>query len=117
MRPEPTNFTRRLTQHSEWVINAQLGFDSWDGKHGATLVYNSFGERIFFAGIRGFDDAYQQPFHSLDFVYSWFPTENLSLKFRFKNLLDEKIEIEQEEVTILEQTVGLTFLFDIKYEL
>jgi outer membrane receptor protein involved in Fe transport len=114
---QPTNFTRRLTQHSKWVVNAQLGFDSPNGKHGATMVYSAFGERIFFAGIRGFDDAYEQPFHSLDFVYSWFPTENLSLKLRLKNLLDEKVSIEQEGVKILEQTVGTTFLFDIRYDL
>ena len=84
---------------------------------GATLVYNAFGERIFFAGIRGFDDAYEQPFHSLDFVYSWYPTDNLSFKLRFQNLLDETTTIEQEGVEILDQTVGLSFLFDVKYEL
>ncbi len=117
-----TNRTRRLTQHSEWVMNLQLGYDSFDGKWGSTLVYNSFGPRIFFAGINGQDDAYEQPFHSLDFVLSWFPTENLSLKFRAQNILDDKTQIDQEsslgeEVRILEQTVGTTLLFDIKYEL
>jgi outer membrane receptor protein involved in Fe transport len=55
-----TNEKRRLTQQSEWVVNLQLGFDSFNGKHGATLVYNAAGERIFFAGINGFDDAYEQ---------------------------------------------------------
>jgi outer membrane receptor protein involved in Fe transport len=114
---QPTNFTRRLTQHSEWVANVQLGYDSFNGMHGATLVYNAFGERIFFAGIRGFDDAYEQPFHSLDFVYSFYPTQNLSMKLRLQNLLDDKTTIEQDGVKILEQTVGLTFLFDIKYQL
>lgn len=114
---EPTNFSRRLTQHSEWVVNLQLGYDSFNAKHGATLVYNAFGERIFFAGIRGFDDAYEQPFHSLDFVYSFYPTENLSLKLRLQNLLDETTTIEQDGVKILDQTVGVSFLFDIKYEL
>ena len=95
----------------------QLGFDSFDGKHGATLVYNSFGDRIFFAGIENFDDAYEQPFHSLDFVYSWFATEHLSVKVRLKNLLDQNVEIEQDGVTILEQDVGATALLDIKWKL
>ncbi len=117
-----TNRTRRLTQHSEWVANLQLGFDSIDGKWGSTLVYNAFGPRIFFAGINGQDDAYEQTFHSLDFVLSWFPTENLSLKFRAQNILDETTDIDQKNtegdtVRILEQTVGTTLLFDIKYEL
>jgi TonB-dependent receptor len=114
---QPTNESRRLTQHSEWVVNIQLGFDSFDAKHGATLVYNAFGERIFFAGIRGFDDAFEQPFHSLDFVYSWYPTENLSFKVRLQNLLDETTSIEQDGVEIFEQDYGVNFLFDVKYEL
>ena len=65
-----TNTSRRMTQHSEWVVNLQMGFDSYDRRHGATLVYNSFGERIFFGGIDSFDDAYEQPFHALDFIYT-----------------------------------------------
>ncbi|MDA1077397.1 MAG: outer membrane beta-barrel protein, partial [Proteobacteria bacterium] len=34
-----TNASRSLTQHSDWVANVQLGFDSFNGRHGATLVY------------------------------------------------------------------------------
>lgn len=112
-----TNRTRRLTQHSQWVANLQLGFDSHNGKHGATLVYNAFGPRLFFAGINGRDDAFEQTFHSLDFVYTFFPTDNWTIKLRLQNMLDEKTEIEQEGVTILEQSVGTTILFDIKYAL
>ena len=112
-----TNTSRRMTQQSNWVANLQIGFDSFNGKHGATLVYNGFGERIFFAGIESFDDAYEQPFHSLDFVYNWFATERLTLKARVRNLLDESVEIEQDGVTILEQDVGTTVLFDVRWEL
>jgi len=117
-----TNQKRRLTQQSDWVVNAQLGFDSFNGKWGATLVYNAFGPRIFYAGIDGNGDAFEQPFNSLDLVGSWFPTEHLSLKLRFKNILDDKTEIQQkntagENVTVLEQTVGTTILFDVRYEL
>jgi TonB-dependent receptor len=112
-----TNETRRLAQHSEWVTNLQLGYDSPDGQHGATLAYNSFGERILFAGINGFDDAFEQPFHSLDFTYSWFTTDNLTLKLRIRNLLEDELEVEQEGVKIIEQEVGMTWLFDITWAL
>lgn len=112
-----TNTSRRLTQHSKWVANMQLGYDSPDGKHGATLAYNSFGERILFAGIDGLDDAFEQPFHSLDLTYSWFPTEQLTLKLRVRNLLDEKFEVEQEGVTIIEQEPGLTMLIDARWSI
>jgi outer membrane receptor protein involved in Fe transport len=112
-----TNFTRQLTQHSDWVANLQVGFDSFNSKHSASLVYNSYADRIFFAGINGFDDAREQPFHSLDLVYSYYPTENVSFKLRLRNLLDEQFEIEQDGVTILEQDVGMTMLFDVKWAL
>jgi len=117
-----TNQKRRLTQQSKWVVNAQLGYDSFSGKWGATLVYNAFGPRIFYAGIDGNGDAYEQTFNSLDFVGSWFPTEHLSLKLRLKNILNDKTTIKQtntldDNVTVLEQDVGTTFLFDVRYEL
>ena len=116
-----TNDKRRMTQHSEWVANLQLGWDSQNAQHAATLVYNVFGERIFFAGTDGNDDAFEQPFHSLDFVYSWYPTENLTLKVKFQNILDESLEIEQVgsagKVTVLEQDIGTTFAVDLKWEL
>lgn len=112
-----TNRQRPLTQQSDWVANLQLGFDSSDNRHSATLVYNSFGERVFFAGINGFDDAYEQPFHSLDLVYSFYPTEQLSLKLKVQNLLDAATEIEQAGVRIIEQTVGTTWSLDVRWSL
>jgi TonB-dependent receptor len=112
-----TNVSRRLTQHSKWVANMQLGYDSPDGKHGATLAYNSFGERILFAGIDGLDDAFEQPFNSLDLTYSWFPTEQITLKFRVRNLLDEKLEVVQQGVKIIEQEPGLTMLIDARWSI
>ncbi|MEM9620311.1 MAG: TonB-dependent receptor [Pseudomonadota bacterium] len=116
-----TNDNRRLTQHSEWVANVQFGWDSADAKHAATLVYNAFGERIFFAGVDGNGDAFEQPFHSLDLVYSWYPTENLTLKIKAQNLLDDELEIEQDgaagNVVVIEQDVGTTFSVDLKWQL
>lgn len=112
-----TNESRQLTQHSKWVSNLQLGYDSPGGIHGATLAYNSFGERILFAGIDGFDDAFEQPFHSLDLTYSWFATDNLTVKLRVRNLLDEKLEVKQDGVTIIEQNLGRTGLIDFRWAL
>lgn len=82
----------------------------------------SGGGGVFYAGINGQEDAYEQTLHSLDFVYSWFPSENWTLKFRAQNILNEETEIDQtssagDEVRILEQTVGTNFLLDIRYEL
>jgi TonB-dependent receptor len=110
-----TNDERRLTQHAPWVINLQLGFDAPNERHSASLAYNAFDERVFFAGSNGAPDAYEQPFHSLDIVYSYYPLEQMSLRFRVQNLLDEQLEIEQGGVTVLEQTVGTSFKVDLAY--
>jgi outer membrane receptor protein involved in Fe transport len=113
--PNLTNDKRPMTQHSDLVVNFQLGYDSPDTRHSASLAYNMYSERIFFAGRFGADDATEQPFNSLDLIYSFHPTEKLSLKLRLQNLLDEDIVIEQGGVDILEQSVGLTTKLDFTY--
>ena len=112
-----TNESRRMTQQSPWVFNLQLGYDSTNTKHSATVVYNAFGERIYFAGISGIGDAFEQPFHSLDFVYGWHPAETLSLRLRLKNLLGDTVEVVQDSVTVIEQHIGTQASVDLKWEL
>lgn len=108
-----TNRERPLTQQSDWLVNVQLGFDSFDRMHSASLVYNMFSERIFFAGRNGAPDAYEQPFNSLDLVYSFYPTDMLSMRLRAQNLLDEEIEVKRGDVAVLEQEIGMTFRLDL----
>jgi len=110
-----TNNVREMSQHSPWVVNLQLGFDSPNQRHSASLAYNAFGERLFFAGTNGAPDAFEQPFHSLDLIYSYYPTEAMTIKLRLQNLLDEQLEIEQGGVTTLEQTVGSVIKLDLAY--
>jgi outer membrane receptor protein involved in Fe transport len=112
-----TNDVRPMAQHSEYVANLQLGFDSDNGAHAFTLAYNTFGERLFFAGRDGAPDAYEQPFDSLDFVYSFFPTDRLSMKFRIQNLLDEELEIQQRDTVVIGQKLGTTAKIDVKWDL
>ncbi len=104
-----------MTGHSQYVANLQLGYDSPGGAHSASLAYSVYGERIFFAGRNGADDAYEQPFNSLDLIYSWFPTESLSVKVRLQNLLEAKTKIDQGGVTVLEQPIGTTAKLDVSY--
>ena len=106
-----------MSQHSDSVVNLQLGYDSPNGKHTFTVAYNTFSERLFFAGRDGVPDAYEQPFDSLDFVYSLFPTDHLSMKFRVQNLLDEQLSIEQSGTEVISQDLGTTFKIDVKWNL
>jgi len=111
-----TNDERRLVGHSEWVLNLQLGWDADNGKHSGSLVYNSFGERIIVPGVSGNEDAQEQPFHSLDLVYTYYPDFNTTLKFKVKNMLGEEKDIIQENLTLLNETVGTSFSASFTYD-
>jgi hypothetical protein len=111
-----TNLTRRLTGHSQYVANMQAGYDSDDGEHSLSVVYNVFGERILIPGIDGFDDSYEQPFHSLDTVYKYYPNFNTTVTFKVQNLLGESKELEFEDVLLRSQTKGTNVSLSLKYD-
>ncbi|WP_159819806.1 TonB-dependent receptor domain-containing protein [Colwellia sp. 20A7] len=111
-----TNPTRRMTGHSEYVLNFNLGWDAPNGYHSATLVYNVFGERIIIPGIEGKDDAYEQPFHSLDMVYTYYPTFSSTVTFKVQNILGEDKAIEFEDTLIQSETKGTQFEVALKWD-
>lgn len=111
-----TNLERPLSGHSKHVVNLQLGFDSDNDEHNATLTYNVFGKRIAFAGVNDKDDAYEQPFNSLDFVYSYTPFESTSVKLSMKNLLDEDVEIMQQGELLQRRVEGQSYGLSFSYK-
>jgi outer membrane receptor for ferrienterochelin and colicin len=111
-----TNPTRRMTGHSEYVVNMNLGWDAPNGNHSATLAYNVFGDRIIVPGIEGKDDAYEQPFHSLDLVYTYYPTYASTITFKLQNMLGEDKEIEFEDTLLKSQTKGTRFEVALQWE-
>ena len=112
----PTNPVRDLAGASDFVVNAQLGYDSSNGRHAATLVYNVYGERLYVAGRNGAPDGFEQPFHSLDLTYSWYPTDRLTVKAKVQNMLDEKITIDREDVRVFEEKTGTAASFSVQYQ-
>ncbi|WP_199610553.1 TonB-dependent receptor domain-containing protein [Flocculibacter collagenilyticus] len=111
-----TNTTRRLTGHSEYVVNLQMGYDAPSGNHSVTAVYNVFGERVIIPGIEGRPDAMEQPFHSLDMVYTYYPDFNSTVKLKLQNLLNEDKEIMFDNTLLRSQTKGIGFSIAYKYE-
>ena len=109
-RPDaPTNQIRPLSGASEYVANVTLGFDSPGAEHTASLIYNVFGERLYVAGRNGAPDGFEQPFHSLDFTYAWYPTDSMTIKVKAQNLLDETVTIERQGVTVFEEDPGINY--------
>ncbi|MFD2168058.1 TonB-dependent receptor plug domain-containing protein [Thalassotalea euphylliae] len=111
-----TNPTKRLTGHSEYVVNLQLNYDSADGNHSGSLVYNVFGERIIASGVADRDDAFEQPFHSLDLVYTYYPSFSSKLKFKVQNMLAEDQEVLQSDVVVRSKEIGTTFSLSYTYD-
>lgn len=120
----PTNPIRPLQGASDQVANLILGFDSPGGMHAATLAYNVFSERLFFAGRNGAPDSFEQPFHSLNLTYSFFPTDNFTVKLKARNLLDEKFVISagrslsgggSDEVELYKKEVGQDISLSVQY--
>ena len=116
----PTNEVRDLAGASEWVVNTLLGYDSGNGRHTGTLAYNVSGERLYVAGRNEAPDGFEQPFHSLDLTWSWYPTETLTLKAKFQNILDDSIEIERrsgdDKVTVFREKPGSTFSLSLQWQ-
>ena len=112
----PTSTVRDMAGASEYVANVTLGFDSPDGKHTASLIYNVFGERLFVAGRNGSPDGYQQPFHAVDLTYSWYPTDSLTIKAKAQNVLRQKVEIQRADVKTFEENPGSTISLSASYK-
>ncbi len=111
----PTNDKREATGASEFIGNLMLGFDSNDGAHTASLIYNVFGERLYSAGRLGAPDEFEQPFNSLDFTYTWYPMDTLTLKAKLQNVLNESVEIEGGGVVVFREDPGTSLSFRLKY--
>lgn len=90
-----TNSVRPLQGQSRTLGNLQLGFQSPNGNHEATLLYNRFGRRISQVGTVGAPDTYEEGVNQLDLVYSQKFASEWSWKLRLRNLLDPEIEYTQ----------------------
>lgn len=94
-----TNSERALQGASPYLLNADLSYTpSFKNERRLflTLVYNLQGERIQSVGVAGMGDVKQVPLHALDFIGSYQFNSRWSMKLQLKNLLNSKIEFEQE---------------------
>ena len=111
----PTNAVRALAGASDWMANVVVGFDAPNAKHTASVIFNTFGERLYVAGRNGAPDSFEQPFNSLDFTYSYYPTDTITLKFKAVNLLGDEIEIRRQGVPVFIEDPGSTISFSFQY--
>ena len=66
--------------------------------------------------MAGRQDAFEQPFHSLDLVYTWYPDFNSKVKFKVQNLLGEEQEVTQSDIIVRSKEIGTGFSLSYSYD-
>lgn len=85
-----TSRVRPMEGQSPWVVNAYLGYDNDRTGTNVRLLYNAFGRRIAFVGIRPLPDIYELPVHTVDLTLLQRVHKGLSLNVAVFNALNWK---------------------------
>ncbi|MGE0395238.1 MAG: TonB-dependent receptor [Kofleriaceae bacterium] len=103
-----TSRDRALYGQSPYVVNLNLG---WADPKIAdlNLLYNVIGARIVDVGISGLPDIYEKPVHRVDFVASRMMRKDLRLKLAVSNVLNQKVVLEQGDITVNSYSPGVAF--------
>ncbi|MHC3995327.1 carboxypeptidase-like regulatory domain-containing protein [Thiomicrolovo sp. ZZH C-3] len=110
-----TSQSREMQGQSPYVFNFQVGFDNQDDRI-VTLLYNVMGPRIVSLGSEGYPDVYEEPFQAVDFVWIEKFSGDLSLKIKFKNILDETVRWTQSGYDIRRYKPGREFTTKLEYK-
>jgi outer membrane receptor for ferrienterochelin and colicin len=89
-----TNISRPLQGQSDWLLNAQVGYEPYSGVT-ATLLYHYSGERIAEVGTSGAPDLIAQPMGELNFVYIHEFGDSWRVNAKLKNMMNERMEVRQ----------------------
>ena len=114
-----TPITRPLYDQSPYIFNADLSYDNARTGTSLSLVYNIAGERLY-AVHNTLPDIYEQPVHSMDFVWSQRLRPGMKLKLSVRNLFDPlhtRTQTVNEQPLIYSanrkgRTVGLSLTYD-----
>ena len=112
-----TSSSRPLQGQPEYTANLGIFFDDKTSGISASLLANTFGERIDSVGTGGIPDFYEQPRVQLDFVISKKFKNDSKLKLSFGNILDEDTEIKSGNLTQRKFnrgfSIGLSYSIDL----
>jgi len=89
-----TNSDRPLQGQSDWLLNAQFGYEPISGVT-ATVLYHYFGARIAEVGVNGAPDLIQEPFGELNMIYIHELNDRWRITAKAKNIMDESADVTQ----------------------
>ena len=111
------NTTRELQGQSETLANIQFGMDHLLTGQTFTVLANYFSDRIDGVSRGAVPHEYEKGRISLDFVYKWEVSEDLTVKGKASNLTNEPVEYTQGDRVIesyetgIDATVGIDYVF------
>lgn len=84
--------TREFVGQAPYTLNTDLTYSNYDWGSTFTLAYNVVGKTLSYVNYGALPDPYDQPFNSLDFIYSQRFYTHFQLKLKIANLLDSEKE-------------------------
>ncbi len=111
------NTTRELQGQSEVLANIQFGMDHLATGQTFTFLVNHFGDRIEKVVRGSLENEYEKGRTTLDLVYKWDLTEDLTIKGKANNLTNEPVEYTQNDKVIesyktgIDASIGIDYLF------
>ena len=115
-----TNEESRLTGASDLLINSDISFNrsfSKEKSFTATLSGGYFSDRIYALGVTGKGDLVDSEVFTLDFIFKFNVSKNISFGFNAKNLTDPTIERVQDKQNVIVDSYkkGRNFSISMKY--
>lgn len=113
-----TSDTRGLQGLSPFVVNLSLGYDNGEGRL-ADLSYNKMSKRIRKVGLQNgtqeYPDQEETPPHIVDFTWQERIFDDMDVRFKARNLLDDEIVWEEGNNVTKRYTVGRSFEISMSY--
>lgn len=116
-----TNSIRPLQGASPYLINADVTYPIIfnNNELTMTLVYSTFGKRIYAVGTDGKDDIYENPVHYLDLLLTYKINDKLSINSGIKNILNQTakytLDINSKKIIINEYNNGTNLSISVNY--
>lgn len=112
--------TRAFVGQAPFTLNTDITYSNHDWGTAVTLAYNVVGKTLSYVNYGPLPDPHDQPFHSLDLIYSQRFFTNFQFKFKLANLLDSarerSIEHNGQSYFYELRNPGRTFSFSVSYD-
>ena len=92
---------KKVSIHLQWCLDAAI--------HGSR-------QSCFLTKALGIFLSSEQPFHSLDVNYSFYPSDSWTVKLKVQNILDETVEIRRAGIVTFSEAPGMAVSLKVKYD-